>query len=178
MRLVLLSGKSLAARKRSSEHFGVRGGRVPPDCAGGAAAEGRQAAGLKTYLYPVAGPSLRLLEFVPLPGRVRAAVTASIVNKDQLLERLRGSARPILDCGVERLELFGSFVRDEGGPESDVDLLVEFRPGEKTYDNLMALSILLEELLGHSVELVTRESLSPYLGPSILSEAEDCALRS
>ena len=102
---------------------------------------------------------------------------SSIVKKDQLLECLRGSAGRILACGVERLELFGSFVRDQAGPGSDVDLLVEFRPGEKTYDNFLALSFLLEELLGHPVELVTREALSPYLGPKILSEAQDVALR-
>jgi len=102
---------------------------------------------------------------------------ASIVNKQQLLQRLRASAGPIFACGVKRLELFGSFVRDEGGPESDVDFLVEFQPGQKTYDNFLALSALLEDLLGQPVELVTRESLSPYLGPSILSEAEDVALR-
>jgi len=104
-------------------------------------------------------------------------MAAAVVNKHQLVKRLRESAGPILACGVERLELFGSFARDEGGPESDVDFLVRFRPGQKTYDNFLALSALLEELLGHSVELVTRESLSPYIAPSILSEAEDVALR-
>jgi predicted nucleotidyltransferase len=104
-------------------------------------------------------------------------VTGPVFTKEQLLQRLRRNARPILDCGVERLELFGSFARNEGRPGSDIDLLVEFRPGWKTYDNFLALSVLLEALLGHPVELVTRESLSPYLGPSILSEAEDVALR-
>jgi predicted nucleotidyltransferase len=101
----------------------------------------------------------------------------SVANKAQLLQRLRASAEPILACGVKRLGLFGSFVRDQGRPDSDVDFLVEFQPGQKTYDSFLALSGLLEELLGQPVELVTRESLSPYLGPSILSEAEDVALR-
>lgn len=101
----------------------------------------------------------------------------AIASKAQLLERVRASAAQIRACGVQRLELFGSYVRDEGGPGSDVDFVVEFNPGDKTYDNFLALSTLLEELLGHPVELVTRESLSPYLGPSILSEAEDVALR-
>jgi predicted nucleotidyltransferase len=69
--------------------------------------------------------------------------------------------------------LFGSVVRGEATPDSDVDLLVEFAPGEKTYDRFMALSDLLERLLGHRVELVTVEALSPFIGPHIQAEAAD-----
>lgn len=69
--------------------------------------------------------------------------------------------------------MFGSVVRDEAGPDSDVDLLVEFAPGQKTLDRFMGLADLLEELLQHRVELVTTEALSPYIGPYILAEAED-----
>jgi hypothetical protein len=57
-----------------------------------------------------------------------------------------------------------------------VDFLVEFEPGLKTYDNFLGLSYLLEEILGRSVELVTSEALSPYLGPRILLEAQDVPL--
>jgi predicted nucleotidyltransferase len=73
---------------------------------------------------------------------------------------------------VERIGLFGSFQRDEPDPESDVDLLVEFVPGEKSFDNFMAVSFLLEEELGRPVELVTRKALSPHLGPHILQNVE------
>lgn len=62
---------------------------------------------------------------------------------------------------------------DEAGPESDVDLLVGFAPGTKSFDRLLALSHLLEERLGRRVEVVTTEALSPFLGPRILAEAED-----
>ena len=57
--------------------------------------------------------------------------------------------------------------------DSDVDLLVEFEPGQKSFDHLMALGDLLEHVLGHRVELVTPESLSPFLKPHILAEAMD-----
>ena len=77
---------------------------------------------------------------------------------------------------VERLGLFGSFVRGEQDPQSDVDLLVRFRPQEKTFDNFMQLGFFLEDLLQRKVELVTTESLSPYLGPHILEETQDVAL--
>ena len=77
---------------------------------------------------------------------------------------------------MARIGLFGSFVRGEQHPESDIDLLVEFEPARKTFDSFIALSFFLEELLSRRVELVTVESLSPYLGPHILKEVEYAAL--
>lgn len=97
-------------------------------------------------------------------------------SKDETLGRLRESAGRIRSCGVSRLDLFGSLRRGDARPDSDVDLLVEFVPGAKSYDNFFRLSLLLEEILGRRVELVTRESLSPYIGPRILEDAEHVAL--
>ncbi len=57
-------------------------------------------------------------------------------------------------------------------------MLVEFAPGRKTFDNFMQLAFYLEELFGRKVELLTPESLSPYLGPRILREVEYVSLRS
>ena len=73
---------------------------------------------------------------------------------------------------MRRLGLFGSFVREEPRSESDVDVLVEFEPGRKTFDAFMQLAFFLETLFGRRVELVTSESLSPYIGPHILREME------
>lgn len=100
-------------------------------------------------------------------------MVSAALNRDQVIERLRGGEPQIRDLGVRRLALFGSVVRGEARPESDVDLLVEFAPGEKSFDRFLALSDLLEELLGRPVELVTTEALSPYIGPYILAEAAD-----
>jgi predicted nucleotidyltransferase len=100
----------------------------------------------------------------------------TVNGKDELLKRFAENACQIKARGVQRLGLFGSFVRDAPHGDSDVDLLVEFRPGTKTFDNFMALALFLEELLQRRVELVTRESLSPYIGPRIIAEAEDVAL--
>jgi uncharacterized protein len=74
--------------------------------------------------------------------------------------------------GVSRLGLFGSFGRGEQHSGSDIDLLVEFAPGRKSFDNFMELSLVLEEILQRRVELVTPESLSQYIGPHILREVE------
>jgi len=78
---------------------------------------------------------------------------------------------------VRELGLFGSFKHNTAiKPQSDVDFLVEFEKGKKSYDSLMDLSFYLEELLGRKVELVTPESLSKYLGPHILKEVEHVVL--
>lgn len=103
-------------------------------------------------------------------------MSTAIKTKQDIVTVLRQNRERIRGLGVRRLGLFGSFVRGQQGPESDVDLLVEFEPGRKTFDNFMALSFLLEDLLRRRVELVTAESLSPYLRPHILDEVEDVAL--
>ncbi|MGH7584341.1 MAG: nucleotidyltransferase family protein [Gemmatimonadales bacterium] len=87
--------------------------------------------------------------------------------------RLAGRRGEILKLGVRRLALFGSVRRNAARPDSDVDMLVEFQPGEKTFDHFVALGDLLEQLLRHDVELVTPEGLSPYLKPHILADAVD-----
>jgi len=99
-------------------------------------------------------------------------MSTDILGKQDVLSSLHAHADQIRGLGVKRLGLFGSFVRGRARADSDVDLLVEFEEGRKTYDNFIGLSFLLEEMLGRPVELVTRESLSPYIGPHILSEVE------
>jgi hypothetical protein len=94
-------------------------------------------------------------------------------NKHDIIARIRNLESQFRARGVKRLALFGSFSRDESNPDSDVDLLVEFAPGQKSIDNFLEIGDLLEESLGRRVELVTPESLSPHIGPHILLEAED-----
>lgn len=94
------------------------------------------------------------------------------VTKENVMQAIRGAGSRLRALGVESIGLFGSFVRAQGREDSDVDLLVEFRPESKTFDNFMDTCFLLEELLGRRVELVTRESLSPYIGPYVLKEVE------
>jgi len=100
----------------------------------------------------------------------------STKTKGNIKVVLRRNGARLRALGVSRIGLFGSFAREEQAPDSDIDLLVEFAPGKKTFDNFMALSFYLEDLLGRKVELVTRESLSPYIGPHILKEVEYVSL--
>ena len=96
-----------------------------------------------------------------------------VQTKERVLAVLREHQAQIRAFGVKRLALFGSFVRGRQGIDSDVDVLVEFTPGCKTFDNSSQLAFFLEGLFGRWVELITPESLSPYLGPHILNEIED-----
>lgn len=95
-----------------------------------------------------------------------------ISTKHDILSIIEANRRQITALGIKRLGLFGSFVRNEATENSDIDFLVEFETGQKTFDNFMELSFLLEELLTRPVELVTPESVSPYLRPHIIAEVE------
>ena len=71
---------------------------------------------------------------------------------------------------VKSMALFGSVARNEAGPQSDVDILVEFE-GPATFDGYMELKFYLEDLLGCRVDLVTTRALKPRLRPYVEKEA-------
>ena len=95
-----------------------------------------------------------------------------INDRKELEQVLRDHEQALLALGVRRLGVFGSFARGQQRCDSDVDLLVEFKEGAKTFDHFMGLALLLEDLLGRRVEIVTPEALSPYIGPRILREVK------
>jgi predicted nucleotidyltransferase len=94
------------------------------------------------------------------------------ITKADIFKILQEHREHIKALGVQRLGIFGSFVRGEQTEQSDVDILVQFAPGKKSFDNFIQLAFLLEELLHRRVELVTVESVSPYIRPYILREVE------
>jgi uncharacterized protein len=96
----------------------------------------------------------------------------SVRTKAEVLALLQEHQTQLNKFGVRSCALFGSFVRDEQDAESDIDILVSFKPGEKSFDNFMGLSFFLEDLFGRDVQIVTPESLSPHIGPHILAEVE------
>jgi len=71
---------------------------------------------------------------------------------------------------VEQIGVFGSFVRGEERPESDVDILVKFRDGEETFHHYMDLKFFLEDLFGRKVDLVIHDTLKPRLRGPVLRE--------
>ncbi len=95
-----------------------------------------------------------------------------IERKRDLFVLLAKHQKQLKQFGVKRWGVFGSFARDQQNAGSDVDILVEFEPGKKSFDNFMHLAFFLEEQVGRKVELVTPESLSPHIGPYIMREVE------
>lgn len=92
------------------------------------------------------------------------------MKRDEILQRLSAHQEYLAGFGVKSLALFGSVVRGEARPDSDLDILVEFEGGS-TFDQYMNLKFFLEELLGRPVDLVTRKALKPRLRPYVEEEA-------
>jgi len=96
----------------------------------------------------------------------------TIKNKKQILELLKQNEQKIKSFGVCKIGLFGSYVKNSQHNSSDIDLIVEFKEGKKSYSKFINLAWFLEELLGRKVDLLTNKSLSPYIGHHILKETE------
>ena len=99
-------------------------------------------------------------------------VSQENLTKEGIMDAISKSKAELYSLGVRSIGLFGSFVRGESGVQSDVDILVEFDAAKKTFDNFIDTCFLLEDLLGRRVELVTGESISPYIRPYVLKEVE------
>lgn len=75
--------------------------------------------------------------------------------------------------GIRRLALFGSVLRDDFQPDSDIDILVEFEPGVRLGLRFFTLERELSRLLGRKVDLNTPAFLSDYFRQEVLEEAEN-----
>ena len=73
---------------------------------------------------------------------------------------------------ITKLALFGSILREDFGPESDIDILVEFEPGHVPGLAFFALQDELSTILGSTVDLHTPQFLSPYFREQVQSEAQ------
>ena len=73
---------------------------------------------------------------------------------------------------ISRLALFGSALREDFRPDSDLDVLVEFEPGRTPGLAFFGMEQELAELLGRKVDLSTPQFLSPYFRDKVLAEAE------
>lgn len=74
---------------------------------------------------------------------------------------------------IRRLALFGSVLRDDFTDESDIDVLVEFEPGNTPGLAFFSMQRELSEMLGRQVDLNTPGFLSPYFRDEVFSEAEE-----
>ena len=88
-------------------------------------------------------------------------------SKQQIINLIVKNKQAFRSLGAKKVGLFGSFARGEQTRESDVDLLVDFLPEQKSYRNFLNVADLAERLLNRKVEVLTPQSLSPYLAPYI-----------
>lgn len=94
------------------------------------------------------------------------------MSKQEIINIIRNS-KPVLESryGVKRLGLFGSYVREQQGKRSDIDLLVSFNHEIDLFD-FLDLRDFLETRLRHKVDLVMESALKPAIGRHILAEVE------
>jgi len=92
------------------------------------------------------------------------------MKREKLINFLRDNLAEIRGYGIKSLALFGSFARDEATDKSDVDLLVEFE-GKVTFDSYMDLKFFLEDSLGCSVDIVSKQMLKPQIRDIVEREA-------
>ena len=92
------------------------------------------------------------------------------MTRDQVLAQLRSHQKALEGMGVRSLALFGSMAHGEAGPESDIDLLVEFGQPVGLFE-FVHVKTRLEQILGREVDLVTPDALRESMRPQIPKEA-------
>lgn len=96
-----------------------------------------------------------------------------MTTKEFILNALKSKQSEISKYGIKAIGLFGSYVRDEQSEISDIDILLDFEPDKENFDNFMAVYDMIEKMFKNQrVEVVTKNGLSPYIGPKILNEVQ------
>ena len=96
------------------------------------------------------------------------------MTRDEFFDRIEAHQTELSRAGVRRLGVFGSVARNEAGPNSDVDILVEFDVLPDLYE-FAALRDRLAEIVGRPVDLTTPHALKPRLRSRILDEVRYAA---
>ncbi len=94
-----------------------------------------------------------------------------MTGKD-IMEFLQQNIDILNKFGVKSIALFGSYAKEQAVSSSDIDLLVEFKPNEKTFDNYMDLKFYLEDNLNKNIDLVIKDSLKEELKTEVLGSAK------
>ncbi|RCR67914.1 nucleotidyltransferase family protein [Larkinella punicea] len=96
----------------------------------------------------------------------------TVQTKEQAIERIESHQSALKQFGAARLGLFGSFVRNQQKDDSDIDFVVEFQEGKKTFRNFMRLADYLELLLNRKVDLLTWEGMANFVRKEVEKEIE------
>lgn len=98
---------------------------------------------------------------------------AEASTKEAVLEKIKSVKAELALYGIKDIGLFGSYARGEQTGDSDIDILIDFEPHKENFDSYMAVYDILEALFGNRrIDVVTKNGLSPYIGPKILQEVQ------
>ena len=98
-------------------------------------------------------------------------VEIKMTTKNFILSTIRSHKTELKKYGIQNIGLFGSYAREDQSEKSDIDILIDFTPDNENFDNYMAVYDYFEKLFkNEKVEIVTKNGLSPYIGPKILKE--------
>jgi predicted nucleotidyltransferase len=94
-----------------------------------------------------------------------------MTTKDFIISTIKTHKSKLSQFGIKDIGLFGSYAREEQSAKSDIDILIDFEPDKENFDNYMVVYDYFEELFkNEKIKIVTKNGLSPYIGPSILKE--------
>jgi len=88
------------------------------------------------------------------------------------LRKIEENKDKVKKFGVKKMGLFGSYIKGRQKQKSDIDILVEFEKGMKTFDNYMDLKFFLEDLFNCKVDLVIVETIKPEFKSYILENVK------
>jgi len=93
------------------------------------------------------------------------------MNGEEIITFFKNNKEHFEKYGVKKIGLFGSYAKNKENENSDVDVLVEFKKGNKTFDNYMDLKFYLEDTLNKEVDLVIDENIKEDIKREILGSA-------
>ena len=90
---------------------------------------------------------------------------------NRIKEVLKEERINFANLGIDKIGIFGSYIRDEAGPDSDIDILIDITPDSKlTLFSLIDMEQRLSEKLNCKIDIVIKSDLKPFIGEKILSE--------
>lgn len=95
-----------------------------------------------------------------------------MLTSNKILTVIQDNDEVIRNFGIKKIGLFGSFAKATAKRDSDIDILIEFIPGSKTFDNYMDLKFFLENKLGKRIDLVIKNVLKSRIKPQIMKEVK------
>ena len=90
------------------------------------------------------------------------------MNSTIILNTIKKYRNNLVEYGISKIGLFGSYINDSNNEESDIDILIKFEKGKKNFDNYINIKFFLEDIFNKKVDLVDEDCIRGELKDSIL----------